>query len=438
VKILSVFGTRPEAIKMAPVVRELDRLGPPNGLRSVICVTAQHRQMLDQVLNVFQIRPDVDLNLMSEHQTLAGITSRAVCAMSATLDNEAPDLVLVQGDTTTAMATALAAFYKRIPVGHVEAGLRTRNRFSPFPEEVNRRIVGLLAEYHFAPTRQAAENLVAEGVPHENTFQTGNTVIDALLWVGGKRPSDEARRLLDELGSENTGSGNGNKNGNGLRHSRSSAPSGLERKTILVTAHRRESFGAPIENICRALREIARRNLDVQVVYPLHMNPAAREPALRLLHSHPRILLTDPLPYESLVHLLKRVHLVLTDSGGIQEEAPAFGKPVLVLREDTERPEGVAAGCAKIVGTDPERILQETELLLHDTNEYQRMAHCENPYGDGAAAKRILNIILSRRDAIAACRGRASAPPAMKGLHGPLVVRRSSGKAPQEVESVAK
>jgi len=419
---------------MAPIVRELDRLGPRNGLRSVICVTAQHRQMLDQVLNVFQIRPDVDLNLMSDHQTLAGITSRAIRAVATTLENETPDLVLVQGDTTTAMATALAAFYKKIPVGHVEAGLRTRNRFSPFPEEVNRRIVGLLAEYHFAPTLQAAENLAAEGVPRENIFQTGNTVIDALLWVGGKQPSDEARRLLDELGSEDTRSGNGN----GFPHPCSSPRSGLVRKTILVTAHRRESFGAPIENICLALREIVRRNLDVQVVYPLHMNPAAREPALRLLHSHPRILLIDPLPYESLVHLLKRVHLVLTDSGGIQEEAPAFGKPVLVLREDTERPEGVAAGCAKIVGTDPERILQETELLLHDTNEYQRMAHCENPYGDGAAAKRILNIILSRRDAIAACRGRASAPPAMEGVHGPLVVRPSSGKAPQAVETVSK
>jgi UDP-N-acetylglucosamine 2-epimerase len=435
-KILSVFGTRPEAIKMAPVVRELDRLGPRSGLRSVVCVTAQHRQMLDQVLHVFQIRPDVDLNLMRERQTLSESTSRAVSAIAATLESERPDLVLVQGDTTTAMAAALAAFYEKIPVGHVEAGLRTRNRFSPFPEEVNRRIVGHLADYHFAPTRQAAANLAAEGVPLENIFQTGNTVIDALLWVGGKEPSDEARQLLDKLGTENTKSGNGH--GSLQFDPRFSHRSALGRKTILVTAHRRESFGAPIENICRALREIVHRNLDVQVVYPLHMNPAAREPALRLLHSHPRIHLTDPLPYEPLVHLLKRVYLVLTDSGGIQEEAPAFGKPVLVLREDTERPEGVAAGCAKIVGTDSERILRETELLLHDSSEYERMAHCENPYGDGAAAKRILNIILSRKEALAAGRARASASPVSEELQIASVVPCSSRKTLRVIESLSK
>lgn len=401
---------------MAPVLRELERRGPRYGLQSVTCVTAQHRQMLDQVLHVFQIYPDLDLNLMHERQTLAEITSRAVRAIAAALESERPDLVLAQGDTTTAMATALAAFYEKIPVGHVEAGLRTRSRFSPFPEEVNRRIIGLLAEYHFTPTRQAAENLIAEGVPRKNIFWTGNTVIDALLWVGRKEPSQEARELLDKLGREDTRSGNGH--GSPPFDTRFSPGPALGRRMILVTAHRRESFGAPMENICRALGEIVRRNPDVQIVYPLHMNPAAREPASRLLHSHSRILLTDPLPYEPLVHLLKRVHLVLTDSGGIQEEAPAFGKPVLVLREDTERPEGVAAGCAKIVGTDPERILRETELLLHDTSEYQRMAHCVNPYGDGAAAERILNVILSRKEALFAGSTDSQLSGAFAGVEG--------------------
>jgi UDP-N-acetylglucosamine 2-epimerase len=410
-KILSVFGTRPEAIKMAPVVRELGRLGPRHGIQSVICVTAQHRQMLDQVLRVFQIRPDVDLNLMQSGQTLAETTSRTVSAIATTVKSERPDLVLVQGDTTTAMATALAAFYEKIPLGHVEAGLRTYNRFSPFPEEVNRRIIGLLAEYHFAPTRRAAENLAAEGVPRENIFWTGNTVVDALLWVSGNEPSDEALRLLDTFETE----GMRGRNGHGFQQVGPRTPPSIavERKTILVTAHRRESFGTPMENICKALREIVSRNPDVHIVYLLHMNPAARESALRVLHSHPRIHLTAPLSYEPLVHLLKRVHLVLTDSGGIQEEAPAFGKPVLILREDTERPEGVVAGCAKIVGTDPQRILRETELLLHDTSEYQRMAHCENPYGDGAAAKRILNVILSRKEAFTSCGSRSLAQSAL-------------------------
>ena len=395
-KILSVFGTRPEAIKMAPVIRALDRCSRSNGLKSVTCVTAQHRQMLDQVLKVFHIRPDIDLNLMHQKQTPASFTSRAVTAVTTVLHKEAPDLVLVQGDTTTAMATALAASYETIPVGHVEAGLRTQNRFSPFPEELNRRMIGMLAEYHFVPTRRAAENLGAEGVPGGRVFLTGNTVIDAMLWVAERKPSQATYQRLREVGVDDLRHDNGHCSQPLGRLNRS--PSVCRLKTLLVTAHRRESFGKPIENICMSLREIARRNPDVQLVFPVHMNPAAREPARRMLQGCERIHLIDPLPYEAFVHLLKRVYLVLTDSGGIQEEAPSLGKPVLVLRQDTERPEGVEAGCARIVGTEPGRIVLETERLLRDAGEYQRMAHCANPYGDGRAAERILKIILALKD----------------------------------------
>jgi UDP-N-acetylglucosamine 2-epimerase (non-hydrolysing) len=395
-KILSVFGTRPEAIKMAPVIRALGRHSRSNGLKSMTCVTAQHRQMLDQVLKAFHIRPDIDLNLMRQEQTPASFISRAVTAITAVLHKETPDLVLVQGDTTTAMAAALAASYQTILVGHVEAGLRTRNRFSPFPEELNRRMVGMLAEYHFAPTRQAAENLRAEGAPEEHVFLTGNTVIDAMLWVAEREPSQAVCQLLKEVGFDDLEHANGHYSDPPGRSNCS--PSVCRLKTILVTAHRRESFGKPIENICISLREIARRNPDVQIVFPVHMNPAAREPARRILQGCERVHLIDPLPYEALVHLLKRVYLVLTDSGGIQEEAPTLGKPVLVLRRDTERPEGVEAGCARIVGTEPDRIVLETERLLCDANEYHRMAHCANPYGDGRAAERILKIILALKD----------------------------------------
>ena len=395
-KILSIFGTRPEAIKMAPVIRALDRCSRSNGLKSVTCVTAQHRQMLDQVLRVFHIRPDIDLNLMHQDQTPASFISRAVTAITAVLHKETPDLVLVQGDTTTAVAAALAASYQAILVGHVEAGLRTQNRFSPFPEELNRRMIGILAEYHFAPTRRAAENLRAEGAPEGRVFLTGNTVIDAMLWVAEREPSPAACQLLKEVGFDDPRHEDRHCSEPLGRPHRS--PSVCRLKTLLVTAHRRESFGKQIVNICMSLREIARRNPDVNIIFPVHMNPAVREPALRILQACERIHLIDPLPYEALVHLLKRVYLVLTDSGGIQEEAPSLGKPVLVLRQDTERPEGVEAGCAKIVGTESGRIVLETERLLRDAGEYHRMAHCANPYGDGRAAERILKIVLSLND----------------------------------------
>jgi UDP-N-acetylglucosamine 2-epimerase len=397
-KILSIFGTRPEAIKMAPVIRELERHSKTDRVSSCICVTAQHRQMLDQVLDLFQLRPDIDLNLMERKQTIAALTARTLTAVTAVLQSTKPDRVLVQGDTTTAMAAALAAFYEKIPVGHIEAGLRTRNRYSPFPEELNRRAIDALAEHHFAPTSKAIENLKAEGVREEQIFLTGNTVMDALLWIANRRPSRAAANLLKRLGvcdREGERDHRHRTNGNGRF-----APDGLN--TILVTAHRRESFGEPLENICKSLRCILERNPDVQIVYPMHMNPQVQETARRILHGQERLHLIKPLPYEPFVQLMKRACLVLTDSGGIQEEAPSLGKPVLVLRRDTERPEAVEAGGARIVGTDPDRVVAETERLLRDPQAYERMAQCISPYGDGHAAERIVNAILCGRASAAA------------------------------------
>jgi UDP-N-acetylglucosamine 2-epimerase (non-hydrolysing) len=386
--VLTVFGTRPEAIKMAPVIRELHKRSrvdtlnvPRSNVQRVtvkICVTAQHRQMLDQVLELFAIKPDIDLDLMEDNQSPASLTARAMTALTEVLEQVRPDLVLVQGDTTTAMVAALAAFYQKIPVGHIEAGLRTRNRYSPFPEEINRHLIGVLATYHFAPTRTAADALRAEGVPEDAIFITGNTVIDALLWIVSQPPSQETCALLDRL----------------LNAERKIRNPQSEIRNILVTAHRRENFGQPLENICIALREIVRRNPDVQVVYPVHMNPNVREPVYRILNGHERLHLIEPLPYEPFAHLMKHAYLVLTDSGGIQEEAPALGKPVLVMRRETERPEAVEAGTVKIVGTDSERIIAETERLLYDADEYRRMAHAVSPYGDGHAAERIVAALL--------------------------------------------
>lgn len=376
-RILSIFGTRPEAIKMAPVVQEL---GKHRGqIESVVCVTAQHREMLDQVLHLFAIEPEIDLNLMEENQNLSSLTARAMISLTDVLERVAPDLVLVQGDTTTAMVASLAAFYRQIPVGHVEAGLRTLARYSPFPEEMNRHLLGALATYHFAPTGRAAAALRREGISEENIFLTGNPVIDALHWIGARPPTDTTLRLFDSLGLDNGGRG---------------SQSGL--RTLLVTAHRRESFGRPLTQICEALESLVRRNADIQIVYPVHLNPNVRKPVFDMLGNKPRIHLIDPIPYETLVHVMIRSYLILTDSGGIQEEGPAVGKPVLVLREETERPEGVEAGAARVVGTDPPMIVQETERLLHDHEAYRRMACAVNPYGDGHAAERIVQIIRER------------------------------------------
>lgn len=368
-RVLSIFGTRPEAVKMAPVVQ---RLAQTPGVESRVCVTAQHRQMLDQVLNVFNIRPDIDLDLMRPNQSLARLTAEILTHLDPVLERTRPDWILVQGDTTTVMAAALLGFYRRIRVGHVEAGLRTGDRWQPFPEEINRRIAGVVADLHFAPTRQARANLLAEGVAESAVVVTGNPAIDALRQITALPCPPEAEALLARLGV---------------------GPGG--RELVMITAHRRENFGAPLEGICAGLRRLAEAYPDrLALLYPVHLNPNVQEPVRRLLGDVPNILLTDPLDYLPMAHLLRRAVLVLTDSGGIQEEATGLGKPALVLREVTERPEGVEAGVLKIVGTDPERIFAEARRLLEDPAAYAAMAHAENPFGDGHAAERIVTALL--------------------------------------------
>jgi UDP-N-acetylglucosamine 2-epimerase (non-hydrolysing) len=365
-KVLSVFGTRPEAIKMAPVVKALEACAERVAAR--VCVTAQHRHMLDQVLDLFGIQPDYDLDIMSENQSLAQVTASVFTRLDPILAAERPDWVLVQGDTTTVMAASLAAFYRQIKVGHVEAGLRTRDKHHPFPEEINRRVASVVADLNFAPTAWARDNLLSEGVPREIVYVTGNPVIDALLSVA-ERPYDPDIGPLAGL------------------------PWG--RRIILVTAHRRENFGPPLEDIGAALLEIAQRYPDdVHIVYPVHPNPNVQTPVHRLLSGVPDISLLDPLDYLPLVYLMKHSTLVLTDSGGIQEEAPGLGKPVLVLREKTERPEGVEAGTVRLVGTRTEKIVAETCRLLDDPAAYHEMAQAVNPYGDGHAAEHILSALL--------------------------------------------
>jgi UDP-N-acetylglucosamine 2-epimerase (non-hydrolysing) len=371
VKILTVFGTRPEAIKMAPVVRQLSM--HPDRARVHVCVTGQHRQMLDQVLQLFDITPDIDFSIMQSNQTLNYIASRVFQNLDPLLERLQPDWILVQGDTTTVMAASIAAHNRRVKVGHVEAGLRTYNRANPFPEEMNRVVVDHVSDTLFAPTPRACQNLLQEGICRENIFITGNTVVDALNWVVNQPPSIEVRDLLESLGIIGKGSG---------------------KSLVLVTAHRRENFGEPILHICRALLELAKRD-DVQVVYPVHLNPNIREPVYSALEGAPGITLLPPLDYLSLVHLMRHSQLILTDSGGIQEEAPTFGVPVLVLRHTTERPEAVEAGTARLIGTDSRNILAETNRLLDDPPAYAAMSQATNPFGDGLAAKRIADVLLN-------------------------------------------
>ena len=363
IRVLVIFGTRPEAIKMAPVIRHLQ--ATPDLFEVVVCVTAQHRHMLDQMLSVFDITPDVDLNVMEDNQSLASLTAKALTRVTDTLDVVHPDIVLVQGDTTTAMAAALASFYRRIPVGHVEAGLRTSNRLDPFPEEINRRIISTLASYHFAPTPASVRALLAEGHPEDAVQLTGNTIVDAVHFIL-KRGTPSALPISCD--------------GNRL---------------ILVTAHRRENFGEPIRNICSALQEILRRYPGVEIVYPVHPNPNVREPVYRMLSGTPRIHLIAPLQYDEFLSLMARAHFIMTDSGGIQEEAPTLGKPVLVLRRCTERPEAIEAGTARLVGTTVDGILAHAGRLLTDQSEYDRMASISSPFGDGKAAERIVRILAS-------------------------------------------
>ena len=365
IKVLSIFGTRPEAIKMAPVILELQKY--PQAFESKICITAQHRQMLDQVLDIFNLKPDIDLDLMKENQSLPDLTARALTGLTTVIEDMKPDLVLVQGDTTTVFAGSLAAFYQRIPVGHVEAGLRSFDRYNPFPEEVNRKITDVLTEFYFAPTETACESLRGEGYTDEKIHMTGNTVIDALQWVSKLDPPPEIDQLLSSVGN---------------------------RKLILLTAHRRENFGEPLLEICQAITEIIDSNPDVVVVYPVHLNPNVQKVVLEHLAGLDRVFLIEPQSYQAFVHLLKNAYLVLTDSGGIQEEAPALGTPVLVLRKVTERPEAVEAGTVKVIGTAKEDIVRETGLLLENQVIYQEMATAVSPYGDGRAAERIVRILL--------------------------------------------
>jgi len=373
IRVLSVFGTRPEAVKMAPVIHALEQQAE---VESRVCVTAQHRQMLDQVLDLFQIKPDYDLNLMRPNQSLAGLTSEVMENLDPVLADEHPDWVLVQGDTTTVMTAALAAFYRGIRVGHVEAGLRTGDKRQPFPEEINRRIAGTIADLHFAPTEQARKNLLREGIDDSIIRVTGNTEIDAQLKVLEMRVPDQVHRWLDEWQIKEGGN-----------------------RLALVTAHRRENFGKPIEDICTALKKLVEDYAGrLHLVYPVHFNPNIQEPVYSILGNVPNIHLLDPLDYLPMVHMLKASTIVLTDSGGIQEEAPGLGKPTLVLREKTERPEGVEAGVLKLVGTDPDRIVTEAHRLLDDDTAYAKMAHAANPFGDGHAAERIVKALLEFSD----------------------------------------
>ncbi|AUG99021.1 UDP-N-acetylglucosamine 2-epimerase (non-hydrolyzing) [Pectobacteriaceae bacterium CE70] len=368
-KVLTVFGTRPEAIKMAPLVHALAQ---DEFFESRICVTAQHREMLDQVLRLFDITPDHDLNVMQPGQNLSDISCRILEGLQPVMESFKPDLVLVHGDTTTTLITSLAAFYQRIPVGHVEAGLRTGNLYSPWPEEANRKLTGHLAMFHFAPTQSARQNLLKENLPDSHIFVTGNTVIDSLLWVKKHiisnaalcRSLDKQYRFLDE-----------------------------HKRMLLVTGHRRESFGDGFERICSALADIARHHPDVQIVYPVHLNPNVSEPVNRILNGIDNIFLIGPQDYLPFVYLMNRAYLILTDSGGIQEEAPSLGKPVLVMREATERPEALVAGTVRLVGTDAAKILANVSELLTDDDAYQTMSHAHNPYGDGHASQRIIDVL---------------------------------------------
>lgn len=371
-KILSVFGTRPEAIKMAPVLK---KLAGQNGIDSKVCVTAQHRQMLDQVLDLFDIKPDFDLNLMKAGQDLTDISTNVLLGMREVLRTWRPDLVLVHGDTTTTLAASLAAYYEKIEVGHIEAGLRTGNIYSPWPEVMNRHLTGAIASLHFAPTQLARENLLHEGIVSKNILVTGNTVIDALL------------NVIDRVNSDVTLKAKLDKDFEFLDKSK---------RLILVTGHRRENFGMGFENICNALSEICLSN-NVEIVFPVHLNPNVQGPVHQILGNNPAIHLIAPQDYLPFVYLMNRSHLILTDSGGVQEEAPSLGKPVLVMRDTTERPEAVAAGTVKLVGTDRQKIIDAVRLLIEDESEYLKMSRAHNPYGDGKASERITEYIVGRK-----------------------------------------
>ena len=367
IKVMTIFGTRPEAIKMAPLVKELEK---NEEIESVVCVTAQHRQMLDQVLEIFDVKPDYDLDIMKERQTLLSITTSALEGLDKVMKEAKPDIVLVHGDTSTTFVGSLAAFYNQIPVGHVEAGLRTYDKYSPFPEEVNRRLTGVISDLHFAPTERNRQNLLKENVSDDTIYITGNTVIDALKTTVKPDYSfkDDTLKNMDWEG----------------------------KRVIVMTAHRRENLGKPLENICRAVKRIVEEFDDIEVVYPVHMNPAVREVVNEILGNLDRVKLIEPVSADELHNAISRSFMVMTDSGGLQEEAPSLGKPVLVMRTETERPEAVEAGTVKIAGVEEDAIYEMAKTLLSDPTEYGKMARAVNPYGDGHASRRIVEAIIKK------------------------------------------
>lgn len=375
-KILIVFGTRPEAIKMAPLVKEFQKY--PNYFEVKVCVTAQHREMLDQVLEIFEIVPEYDLDIMKAGQDLYDVTANVLLGMRDILNEFSPNIVFVHGDTTTSFSAALACFYQKIPVIHIEAGLRTYDIYSPWPEEANRQLTGKLVSYHFAPTSSAAQNLLAEGVKEENIIVTGNTVIDALFLTCTKIENNPLLKnaLVAQIN---------------LQFNIDNA------KIILVTGHRRENFGQGFINICEALKKIALTNPDIHIVYPVHLNPNVQKPVNEILGKVPNIHLIEPLSYQPFVYLMSRAYMIITDSGGVQEEAPSLGKPVLVMREITERPEAVKSGTVKLVGCNKDKIVQETQLLLNSQEEYSKMALAHNPYGDGKACQKIVEFFMRKQ-----------------------------------------
>jgi len=382
-KILLVFGTRPEAIKMAPLVKEFQK--DTLNFKIKVCVTAQHREMLDQVLDLFDIVPEYDLNLMKHGQDLYDITSNVLLGMKEVLSDFKPDVVLVHGDTTTTSATSLSAFYQKIKVGHVEAGLRTGDLLSPWPEEANRQITGVLANYHFAPTSTSQDNLLRENKNKESVIVTGNTVIDALFLALNKIKKDKSleEKIVKDINS---------------KFDKNSQFSILNSQFILVTGHRRENHGQGFINICEALKTIALNNKDIDIVYPVHLNPNVKKPVYEILSDIPNIYLIEPLQYEQFIYMMDKSYFIITDSGGVQEEAPSLGKPVLVMRNTTERPEALEAGTVKLVGTDKKLIVKEAQKLIDDTIEYEKMSKAHNPYGDGKASKKIINFLKLRMD----------------------------------------
>ena len=374
-KVLLVFGTRPEAIKMAPLVKEFEKY--TNDFVTKVCVTAQHREMLDQVLEMFDIKPDYDLNIMKPGQDLFDVTSNVLLGLKDVLNDFSPDVVLVHGDTTTTSSASLAAFYNKIKVGHVEAGLRTGDMYSPWPEEANRQITGVLANYHFAPTTTSENNLLKENKNPKDIIVTGNTVIDALFLALDKIENNQVlkNKIIESINSQYK-----------LKD---------DKKIILVTGHRRENFGDGFINICEALKTIALNNPDIDIVYPVHLNPNVQKPVHEILSNTPNVYLINPLQYEQFIYMMNKSYFIITDSGGVQEEAPSLGKPVLVMRDTTERPEAVEAGTVKLVGTSKETIITEAQKLVDDENEYEKMSKAHNPYGDGKACERIVKWLIN-------------------------------------------